>query len=62
MITGEGRSDRQTLMGKLPQRILEHVASGTCRDGEGAAAPLDGGKPDVGEGECAAERCCHPGF
>ena len=25
VITGEGHSDRQTLMGKLPQRILEHV-------------------------------------
>ena len=25
LITGEGHSDRQTLMGKLPQRILEHV-------------------------------------
>lgn len=24
VITGEGHSDRQTLMGKLPQRILEH--------------------------------------
>ena len=27
VITGEGRSDRQTLMGKLPQRILEHGAN-----------------------------------
>ena len=26
VITGEGHSDRQTLMGKLPQRILEHVS------------------------------------
>ena len=25
VITGEGHSDRQTLMGKLPQRILEHA-------------------------------------
>jgi len=25
VITGEGHSDKQTLMGKLPQRILEHV-------------------------------------
>ena len=25
VITGEGHSDRQTLMGKLPQRTLEHV-------------------------------------
>ena len=25
VITGEGLSDKQTLMGKLPQRILEHV-------------------------------------
>ena len=25
VITGEGHSDRQTLMGKLPQRIFEHV-------------------------------------
>ena len=25
VVTGEGHSDRQTLMGKLPQRILEHV-------------------------------------
>ena len=25
VMTGEGCSDRQTLMGKLPQRILEHV-------------------------------------
>lgn len=24
VITGEGSSDRQTLMGKLPQRILQH--------------------------------------
>ena len=24
VITGEGHSDRQTLMGKLPMRILEH--------------------------------------
>ena len=31
VITGEGHSDSQTLMGKLPQRILQHVrhASGT---------------------------------
>ena len=27
VITGEGHSDRQTLMGKLPQRILEHGAN-----------------------------------
>ena len=27
VITGEGHSDRQTLMGKLPQRILEHVTN-----------------------------------
>jgi glycerate kinase len=27
VITGEGNSDRQTLMGKLPQRILEHVTN-----------------------------------
>ncbi len=27
VITGEGHSDQQTLMGKLPQRILEHVLS-----------------------------------
>ena len=26
VITGEGHSDKQTLMGKLPQRILEHGA------------------------------------
>lgn len=25
VITGEGRSDRQTLMGKLPMRVLEHA-------------------------------------
>ncbi len=25
VITGEGRSDKQTLMGKLPQRILDHA-------------------------------------
>ena len=25
VVTGEGHSDRQTLMGKLPQRILEHI-------------------------------------
>jgi glycerate kinase len=32
VITGEGHSDRQTLMGKLPQRILEHGAkSNTTR-------------------------------
>ena len=30
VITGEGSSDRQTLMGKLPQRILAH-----CRQAEG---------------------------
>ena len=27
VITGEGHSDKQTLMGKLPQRILEHGAN-----------------------------------
>ena len=27
VITGEGHSDSQTLMGKLPQRILEHVTN-----------------------------------
>ena len=27
VITGEGHSDRQTLMGKLPQRIFEHVTN-----------------------------------
>lgn len=27
VITGEGHSDRQTLMGKLPQKILEHVTN-----------------------------------
>lgn len=27
VITGEGHSDRQTLMGKLPQRILEYVTN-----------------------------------
>ena len=27
VITGEGHSDRQTLMGKLPQRILEHITN-----------------------------------
>lgn len=27
VITGEGHSDRQTLMGKLPQRILAHVTN-----------------------------------
>ena len=27
VVTGEGHSDRQTLMGKLPQRILEHCQS-----------------------------------
>ena len=30
VITGEGHSDKQTLMGKLPQRILEHVLK--CRE------------------------------
>ena len=30
VITGEGHSDRQTLMGKLPQRILEHVLKCKC--------------------------------
>ena len=29
---------------------------------EGTAAPMDGGKSDAGEGECSAERSCHPGF
>ena len=32
VITGEGHSDRQTLMGKLPQRILEHVLK--CRESD----------------------------
>ena len=26
MITGEGSADRQTLMGKLPQKVLEHAS------------------------------------
>lgn len=32
VITGEGHSDKQTLMGKLPQRILEHVLK--CRESD----------------------------
>lgn len=32
VITGEGHSDRQTLMGKLPQRILEHVLK--CKESD----------------------------
>ena len=32
VITGEGHSDKQTLMGKLPQRILEHVRK--CRESD----------------------------
>ncbi len=32
VITGEGHSDKQTLMGKLPQRILEHVLK--CKESD----------------------------
>ena len=32
VITGEGHSDHQTLMGKLPQRILEHVLK--CKESD----------------------------
>ena len=32
VITGEGHSDRQTLMGKLPQRILEHILK--CKESD----------------------------
>ena len=32
VITGEGHSDRQTLMGKLPQRILEYVLK--CKESD----------------------------
>ena len=32
VITGEGHSDKQTFMGKLPQRILEHVLK--CRESD----------------------------
>ena len=32
VITGEGHSDKRTLMGKLPQRILEHVLK--CRESD----------------------------
>lgn len=32
VITGEGHSDRQTLMGKLPHRILEHVLK--CKESD----------------------------
>lgn len=31
VITGEGHSDKQTLMGKLPQRILEHSLKFGCK-------------------------------
>ncbi len=38
VITGEGHSDEQTLMGKLPQRILEHVLK--YRDANNAPSSL----------------------
>lgn len=52
---------KQCLVGVLFDGIKKLPAE-YVGDEEGVAAPMDGGKPDVGEGERSVERCCHPGF
>ena len=52
---------KQCLVGVLFDGIKKLPAEYVGMEKE-ATASMDGGKPDVGEGECSVERCCHTGF